>query len=488
MIYCNPFEDERKELDKQALGEHYTNPPDSIKYDTEHSQNLIHLLDRCQSLLTFARSALKESANPDKHPQYPLYEHLVYFFLYHQLAFSVDQFIQLCITDPSKNLEWREFTELKEGYEGYFIIQNKALKTSYALPDLAAFIFQMRRAFYHTQTSLVGNSPTSIKLRARVWNSVFTHNMKRYLRCLYNRMENVFTLITGPSGSGKDIVARCIGLSRFIPFNEKTKKFQLNYSQVFYSLNLSSLSETLIESELFGHKKGAFTGALQNRAGYFESCGQFGTVFLDEIGDTNPDIQVKLLGVLQTRQFQRLGDTEPLHFQGKVMAATNRNLIKEINDGNFREDFYYRLCADQIKTPSLQSVLDSSPNELENLVGYIAETIAGQEEKDTLTDEVVSWIHKNLPNNYTWPGNFRELEQCARNIMVHGEYFPHTETGEWKSRSSSLPEQAATQQWSLNQLISTFIQQEYTRTPNLAQVADRLKVDRRTVKKYLQLN
>jgi transcriptional regulator with GAF, ATPase, and Fis domain len=307
--------------------------------------------------------------------------------------------------------------------------------------------------------------------------------MRRYLRSLFNRMENVFTLITGPSGSGKELVARAIGLSRFVPFNEQTRKFERNYTQVFFPINLSALSETLIESELFGHQKGAFTGALQNKAGYFESCGRFGTVFLDEIGETDPSVQVKLLRVLQTRQFQRLGDTSPIPFFGKVMAATNRNLAKEMQAGKFRKDFYYRLCADQIETPALASMLNGNKQELKTLVSFIAEKIAGPEERNQLTEEVVNWINSSMPKTYDWPGNFRELEQCVRNVMVHGEYITHQE-----SVSTSLVEEdIQTTTPNLNQWIQTLVNREFTKTPNLAQVADRLQVDRRTVKKYLTL-
>ena len=114
-------------------------------------------------------------------------------------------------------------------------------------------------------------------------------------------------LITGESGTGKELVARAIAMARYIPFDAKSKSFVSDYTQSFYPLNLSALSPTLIESELFGHRRGAFTGALEDRAGWLETCPPLGTVFLDEIGELDPTIQVKLLRVLQTRRFQRLG-------------------------------------------------------------------------------------------------------------------------------------------------------------------------------------
>src|SRR5205807_1091162 len=115
------------------------------------------------------------------------------------------------------------------------------------------------------------------------------------------------------------------------------------------------------ESELFGHARGAFTGALQDRGGRLEECSALGSVFLDEIGDVDPAIQVKLLRVLQSRSFERLGETKPRRFEGKILAATNRDLAAEIRAGRFREDFYYRLCSDIVVTPTLADQLRASP-------------------------------------------------------------------------------------------------------------------------------
>src|SRR5258707_2410349 len=132
------------------------------------------------------------------------------------------------------------------------------------------------------------------------------------------------------------------------------------------------MSPALIESELFGHKKGAFTGALSDRKGWLEECQPSGTVFLDEVGDLDPAIQVKLLRVLQTRTFQRLGETTNRHFAGKIVAATNRDPAAAIASGALRRDFYYRLCGDVITTPSLREQLDGPGGELRHLVQHVA--------------------------------------------------------------------------------------------------------------------
>src|SRR6185503_3035069 len=210
------------------------------------------------------------------------------------------------------------------------------------------------------------------------WQSMFTHDMRRYRRILFDRMGDMTTLITGPSGTGKELVARAIGLSRYIPFDAATQKFRENFATSFYSINLSALSPTLIESELFGHRRGAFTGALQDRAGWLEVCPPLGTVFLDEVGEIGADIQVKLLRVLQTRKFQRLGETQDHLFSGKIVAATNRDLAAEMQAERFRPDFYYRLCSDIIRVPSLQERLRESPAELMELLVFIVRRIMGE--------------------------------------------------------------------------------------------------------------
>ncbi len=132
--------------------------------------------------------------------------------------------------------------------------------------------FQIRRAFHEIFTHIVGGSLPAARLRAAVWQSIFTHDMRRYRRTLYARMGDFTTLVMGPSGTGKELVARAIGRSRYIPFDPASATFTDDFAASFHPLNLSALSPTLIESELFGHKKGAFTGALSDHVGWLEVC------------------------------------------------------------------------------------------------------------------------------------------------------------------------------------------------------------------------
>jgi DNA-binding NtrC family response regulator len=344
-----------------------------------------------------------------------------------------------------------------------------------------AGFFQVRRAFHFAFSNVIGSSLPAAQLRAAIWQSIFTHDMRRYQRVLFDRMGDFTTLITGPSGTGKEIVARAIALSRFIPFDPRARTFAEEYSRLFHPLNISALSPTLVESELFGHKRGAYTGALEDRRGWLEMCPPLGCVFLDEIGDLDPMIQVKLLRVLQSRTFQRLGETQDRHFAGKIIAATNRDLSAEMERGAFRRDFYYRLCSDIIVTPSLREQLAQSPEDLGNLIRFICKRVVGESEAERVADEVEGWITKHLGRDYAWPGNFRELEQCVRNVLVRREYRPPQPPAAVGSRDN-LIDSIFAGKLTADELLQRYCRLVYAQTHSYVETARRLQLDRRTVK------
>lgn len=198
-------------------------------------------------------------------------------------------------------------------------------------------------------------------------------------------------LIRGRSGTGKELIARGIHAE--------------SGREAFIAVNCGAVPENLLESELFGHEKGAFTGAAAQKIGYFERA-QDGTIFLDEIGDITPAMQVKLLRVLQEREFMRVGGVKTLRTNARVIAATHRNLEEEVKKGNFREDLYFRLNVFPLFVPSLADRMDDLPPLVEHFLRKFGHT--GQ-----LGEGVLSRMLE-----YAWPGNVRELENCLERAAI----------------------------------------------------------------------
>ncbi|MBN2189673.1 MAG: sigma 54-interacting transcriptional regulator [Candidatus Aureabacteria bacterium] len=208
-------------------------------------------------------------------------------------------------------------------------------------------------------------------------------------------------LMRGESGTGKELASRLI----------HSKSMRNGYP--FTCINCSALPETLLESELFGHEKGSFTGAIARKPGRFEISNK-GTVFLDEIGTLSQQIQVKLLRVLQEGEFERVGGTETIKADVRIIAATNENLEKAISEGRFREDLYYRLKVIEIFIPPLRDRKEDIPE----LVKYFIE------EQKKAMGKVISSIEPKaieLLISYEWPGNIRELKNTIERAMVLGK-------------------------------------------------------------------
>lgn len=340
----------------------------------------------------------------------------------------------------------------------------------------------LRRAFHAIHHEIIGESQPIQKLRARVWESVFTKDMMSYQQWMFDAVGRFPTLILGPSGSGKELVARALGLARFLPYDPKSGTFADRPQGSFYPINLSALSETLIESELFGHRKGAFTGAFNDRQGLFSLAGGYGSVFLDEIGEVNASTQVKLLRLLQSGEFQSIGDNHSARYTGKIIAATHKDLAAEMAAGRFREDFYYRLCGDQIHTVSLREILADRPDELEHSVRYISRKLIGKEGAGESGDRVIKELHKRLPGNYPWPGNFRELEQAVRNCLVRGEYQPSS----LRTDEPTIQAIYENTEVNLSEWTQLYVKQALKNHGSYRAAARQLGVDQRTVKKLAE--
>jgi transcriptional regulator with GAF, ATPase, and Fis domain len=223
-------------------------------------------------------------------------------------------------------------------------------------------------------------------------------------------------LITGETGTGKELIARAI------------HKGSQRAGQPLINVNCAAIPQSLIASELFGHEKGAFTGALQRRVGRFEAA-DGGTIFLDEIGELPVETQIALLRVLQEREFERIGGTEPLKIDVRVVAPTNRDLGHAVETGTFRQDLFYRLNVFPIRMPPLRERVDDIPLLVEYLIHRYAKK-AGKKFR-TIRKKTLE-----LFEAYDWPGNVRELQNVIERAVVlcDGDTFSIDET--WLKRTS----------------------------------------------------
>ncbi len=255
------------------------------------------------------------------------------------------------------------------------------------------------------------------------------------MRAVYEQIVQVANstatvLVRGDSGTGKELIARSIH------FNSPRK------NNAFISVNCAALPENLIESELFGHEKGAFTGAAQQRKGRFELANG-GTLFLDEIGDISPSVQIRLLRVLQEKTFERVGGNETLTVNVRIVAATSRDLEEGIANGTFREDLYYRLNVFPILIPPLRE----RKSDIMLLVDHFLQKYGEMYGKNM---KRISTSAINMMMAYHWPGNVRELENCveravltASDGVIHGFNLPPSLQTSDETHTSLLPENGA---------------------------------------------
>jgi DNA-binding NtrC family response regulator len=487
IVYVNPFVPQRIEAEREALGDAFVPTPavwSALDHIGGERANVLLLAKRGEALAQTVRARLADDSDGARGAsarQLTWYEDLVLYLLFYRYVPQINRLIE---NPPARGERVAFYEPFCRDVEHYLRIPGVRMPSGDEPPHLIACFFQIRRAFQQIFDNIIGTSPAIARLRAAVWESIFTHDLGRYRRSLYARMGDHATLVTGPSGTGKELVARAIGLSRYIPFDARRRVFSEDFEGSFYPLNLAALSPTLIESELFGHRRGSFTGAVEDHVGWLEVCRPLGAVFLDEIGELDGHIQVKLLRVLQTRTFQRLGESESRRFEGKIIAATNRDPAAEMRAGRFRADLYYRLCADIITTPSLRQILDEAPDELPKLVGYIARRVAGDRaEGDAVAEDATSWVRDHLPRDYPWPGNFRELEQCVRNVMVRRSYHPATIVDDTpRSDVDQLVEGVRAGAWTADELVARYAAILYRQCGSYEAAARKLGLDRRTVK------
>ncbi len=283
---------------------------------------------------------------------------------------------------------------------------------------MIAFDVKVRRAEALQQQKLDAENlrlRSALEERFRPENIIGNSHLMRsvYLQIHQVAMADTTVLLRGESGTGKELVATAIHYGG--PRSRKP----------FVKVNCAALSEGLLESELFGHEKGAFTGALYQRIGRIEEA-EGGTLFLDEIGDFSPAIQVKLLRSLQEREFERVGSNKTMSANVRVIAATNQDLEAQVETGVFRQDLYYRINVFPIRLPPLRDRKD----DILLLADHFVAKYAKKMSKETRR---ISTPAINMMLAYHWPGNVRELENCieyavllSNDGVIHGQNLPPT--------------------------------------------------------------
>ena len=265
--------------------------------------------------------------------------------------------------------------------EEFYLAIKRALDVSMLQEENTRLKKELKRKFGYRK--IVGNSPPM-------------QDVIKFIEKIADTDSTV--LVTGDSGTGKELI------SKTIHYNS------LRAKKPFVPLNCAAIPKDILESELFGHEKGAFTGAISTRIGRFELANH-GTLFLDEIGELDPSLQVKLLRVLQEKEFERVGGIKTIRVDVRIIAATNKNLEKAVKDGTFREDLYYRLNVIPLHLPSLWKMREDIPL----LIEHFNEEISKRKNKEALvmSDETMECLM-----NYGWPGNVRELENLVERLIV----------------------------------------------------------------------
>jgi DNA-binding NtrC family response regulator len=469
-VFTNPFSEKRKEVDALIAGKKTDpGPYDSLKF--------IPFMPRLARRLERLQEEGMGRIDPLEGEDRKVMKYTWLFYIYHRYLERLDELIQ------SQVQEGETPTQVPFARELLGELVSKGLKREEALRFFALF-YQLRRAFYFIVKGLVGSSPPMKRIRFSLWNNIFTHDISLYDLHLWNRREDFSTLLLGETGTGKGTAAAAIGRSGCIPFNERRNCFEESFTKTFLAINLSQYPETLIESELFGHRKGAFTGAVEHHEGIFSRGSPFGALFLDEIGEVSIPVQIKLLQVIQERTFSPVGSHVTKRFEGRVIAATNKPLSKLRREGCFRDDFFYRLSSDVIVVPPLRQRIAEDPKELDELISLVVNRTLGEEEAEVARMVKVA-LKRDLPPQYGWPGNVRELEQAVRRILLTGSYLGEESVGYPDILSGLL---AGIEKGTLDakELMGSYCALLYERHHSYEEVARRTNLDRRTAKKYIE--
>ena len=368
---------------------------------------------------------------------------------------------------------------------------------------LLALFYQARRAWYFAASMILGRSPSAVAARMAIWRANMGGEACAYADSLYRSMDEVPVLITGETGTGKDLAARCVGWSRYIPFDAGAGRFVRRYAEDFHVRSLCEVSDELLASTLFGHKRGSFTGAIADAPGFFALAKRYGSLFLDEVGEIPEHLQAKLLRPFQNREYVPVGETQPREIQGRLIFATNRDLEARCREGKFRPDLLERMNGVHIHMPSLRQMLAEAPDEMRHYVrAFVAKKISPAR-VETWTESVLGSIGATRLG-HPWPRNLRELQhETERCLLGAGpaDSVPVSPPAETTSpppaadapestcmpSSGNLGPRAKAGEVSAEEVTRSLVKRVHALTgENLAETARLTGLDRRTVARWLK--
>ncbi|RAP39099.1 hypothetical protein DID80_00400 [Candidatus Marinamargulisbacteria bacterium SCGC AAA071-K20] len=454
----NPFGEKRKQLETTLL-------KDASKNDSLEKR--IQLNRFClKALTTYYRNGPTKYSN-FKNNDKEIIKNCSLFYVYLQHITTLDQHIE-------KELASKKTIPFEASKSILRLLNNFGFSSKESTHYFALF-YQIRRAYYFIEDTLFGQCESINTLRFQLWNALFTWNIKFYDDYCHSNLSTFSLLFLGDTGTGKGTAAKALGYSSYIPFDLKTNKFKYCFSNLFLQTNLSQYPESLIESELFGHKKGSFTDSIDNYEGLFSQLNEHSTLFLDEIGDLTLEVQVKLLNVLQDRKYCPVGSKETKELKGRVLTATNQDLETQIKNNLFREDLFYRISSDTITLPTLAKRISQNNKELALLSENIITKIFKKPIPE-LASFVINILKDQIPKHYSWCGNVRELEQCIKQIIM-------TQSVSLSRAESNPPD---IEQKDAKSLLSTHAKKLYEKYKSYQLVAKELNIDWRTAKNLLR--
>jgi DNA-binding NtrC family response regulator len=395
---------------------------------------------------------------------------------------------------------------LDEFLEGHRILLGHPGISAPEPGHLLALLYQRWRAWYFAATKIAGRSPSAAAARAAIFQANMTSDVCAYAMSLYRTMDEVPVLITGETGTGKELAAECIGWSRYIPLDLGARRFAGRYGEDFHARNVCAVPGELLEGTLFGHRRGAFTGASANVPGLLAMPKANGTLFIDEAGEIPLHVQVKLLRPFQSREFVPLGDVQPQKMQGRLVFATHRDMEALCQEDKFRPDLFERMNGVHVHMPAVRQLIAEAPWALREYARwFVAEKIDDPAQVDVWTDRVMAAIQRTRAD-YPWPRNFRELKHFTERIIISGGDVPAPTVSvpvaepstvgvavdappSTPAPNSILGRRALAGEVSLDEVIRAFVTWMYVLSGrNKTEAARRMGRDWRTVGRWLDLS